>query len=89
MSTFFVGQRVRCVEGGFVTEENRVFIGKTGRITARAPYRFWHWIVAIDGADCDINANECCLEPILPEGHCQAELTTEELLPFLGEKVSA
>jgi hypothetical protein len=88
VSAFHVGQRVRIVEGGYVSPEERDGLGREARIIVRNDLPDYDWTVK-DTAGCEWEVVECCLEPILPDGHRPAELTVEELLPFLREQVTA
>lgn len=95
MSAFFVGQRVKKVRGN-------VGVGITGRVVSldASEYNNADLIVRIDAAVVNLSGDvfapgECCgvkraqWEPILPSGHRPAELTVEELLPFLNERAAA
>lgn len=96
MSAFFVGQRVKKVRGS-------LGVGVTARVApepgfvSRAP-----WVDMAVRLDDPVLTREgwagagevvltCTLEwePILPSGHRPAELTVEELLPFLNERAAA
>ncbi|HZF98279.1 MAG TPA: hypothetical protein VEY92_08565 [Pseudoxanthomonas sp.] len=84
MSRFFVGQRVRMARP--VHEFN---LGATGRIK-----EFFDEVAMSGGrANCFVLwdrpvigwlSHTDQLEPILPDGHRPAELSVEELLPFLS-----
>lgn len=101
MTRFYVGQRVRILWSTGWPE----LAGQEGRIVDRSPSPgctgISEWVVAPDcwgTADAPRRApnggtffapSSRQLEPILPEGHRPAELSVEELLPFLKEQVAA
>lgn len=100
MKRLFVGQRVRILysrgwselagQEGRIVGESVISVGPGAGNPG--------WLVAPDSWGTPVAPNEgehggkrfCArsdqLEPILPEGHKPAELTMEELLPFLKEK---
>jgi hypothetical protein len=84
MSAFFVGQRVRLVAIRRAT--NQMWrAGEEGRVAEKGPS--WlsvpsDWMIVLDnGVHGYVLEDQ--IEPILPSGHQPAELTVEELLPFL------
>ena len=84
MARFFVGQRVRFVASRY--EIGRKFIGQEARIVAAIPdprigINSEFGVVFDSGATASVCAYQ--LEPTIPSGHQPAELTVEELLPFL------
>jgi len=94
VSAFFVGQRVRLKY--LRAPEWNELAGREGRVVAIGNFppddyqkHYATHEVAIDG--CPINGRFIAeqLEPILPSGHHPAELTVEELLPFLNERAQA
>ena len=98
MSQFFVGQRVILAR-----PRHQKNINRTGRIVeiypSEQPSRLGSVNCAVDwdhglsdSRSYEIGGtatHTSQLEPILPSGHQPAELTVEELLPFLREQVSA
>ena len=92
VTAFFVGQRVKKVRGHS--------IGITGVVVAKEPESGYDISIRVDSSCVDdfgctgpAGAVASCRgdewEPILPEGHRPAELTVEELLPFLRERAQA
>lgn len=102
MTVFFVGQRVRLARPNYA--ENMGLTGRIhfiGAVADACPIPGTD-LVAIGTGDCVVDwdvapsnsgpRTHCDLnqlEPILPSGHAPAELTVEELLPFLKERVAA
>ena len=88
MSAFFVGQRVRIVGVSNPNGANgRRLLGREAIITGKSICFDWNaYVVGIGsrGVRGGLFAFfEHQLEPILPSGHQPAEMTVEELLPFL------
>lgn len=90
MSRFFVGQRVR------IRPMPNVYSKYRGAEAVFLCYGLELSPFPELGDDCCIrvigevlSAPSSMLEPILPSGHAPAELSVEELLPFLREREAA
>lgn len=90
MTTFYVGQRVRIVS----TKGWDQLVGRETHITSIAPPEYaahgYEWLIDISHNGTPLGACSRHLEPLTPSGHQPAELSVEELLPFLkGKRVQA